>query len=322
MPGADQRRQDQQDNHSQRDLIMKTLPLDQIITTPAELSRVGPDKDTLMRYVDLTETGGQLPPVTVFQDGNTFWLADGRHRLEARKRVGYLDIEAEIKVGSERDAQLYAFSANLSHGLASNISDRKKVARLLLEDKVWKDFPNRKIGEICGLSHTTIGAIRKSLENPSKNSHSHVVSSKPVRSTEDSKLKAHDSPYDSYDPAEDEREETLHLINELSAENEKLRESIALGTLDLPEEEKLDIAAQLQGLRRNLELAQLTNKEISISRDTYMNERNELIRMVKNLRYVLERKDDEIEGLRKELAQAEKRVESLEADLEFERATH
>ncbi len=293
---------------------MKTLPLDQIITTPAELSRVKPNEDTLIRYVDLTEAGEQLPPVTVFQDGDTYWLADGRHRLEARRRVGYFDIEAEVKSGSERDAQLYAFSANLSHGLASNSSDRKKVARLLLEDEAWKDFPNRKIGEICGLSHTTIGAIRNSLENLSKNSNPPVASSRRVRPGEDPRLKELDSQYESYDPTEDEHKETLQAINELAAENEKLRESIALGNLDLPEDEKLDLAAQLQELRKKLELAEMTNKTISISRDTYMSRNGELTSQVTRLQRRLKRKDEEINNLRQELAQATKKIESLEAD--------
>jgi uncharacterized ParB-like nuclease family protein len=292
---------------------MTTLPLNQINTTPAELARVRPCQDTLTRYIKLMEAGEQLPPVTVFHDGKTYWLVDGRHRLEARKRVGYSDIPVEVKSGSERDAQLYAFSANLSHGLASNSSDRKKVARLLLEDKVWKDFPNRKISEICGLSHTTIGAIRNRSVNLSKNSNPcKVVSPKRLRPREDSKLKKLDSQCDSYDPAEDEHKEALQVINDLAAENEKLRESIALGNLDLPEEKKLDLAAQLQELRKNLEVSEATNKTISISRDTLMNRCSELINKVKKLQYVLNRKDEEIEGLKEDLARATKKVEITE----------
>jgi chromosome segregation ATPase len=168
---------------------------------------------------------------------------------------------------------------------------------------------------------TTIGAIRNSLENPSKNSNpSQVVSPKRLGPREDSKLKKLDSQCDSYDPAEDEHKEALQAINDLAAENEKLRESIALGNLDLPEEKKLDLAAQLQELRKNLEVSEATNKTISISRDTYMNRCSELISKVKKLQYVLNRKDKEIESLKEELARATKKVEITEGGSDFERA--
>ena len=78
---------------------MTTLHLNQIITTPAELARVRPCRDTLTRYVELMQAGEQLPPVTVFYDGQAYWLADGRHRLEARKRVGYTDISVDVQRG-------------------------------------------------------------------------------------------------------------------------------------------------------------------------------------------------------------------------------
>ena len=149
---------------------MKTLPIDQINPTPAELARIGPCSDTLARYTELIQEGVELPPVTVFHDGEVYWLADGRHRLEARKRLGYADIQMEVRPGTERDAQLHAFGANVCHGLVSTTCDRKRVAERLLQDDEWKEFPNRKLGELCGLSHTTIGKMRNSLESVSKNS--------------------------------------------------------------------------------------------------------------------------------------------------------
>lgn len=94
---------------------MKTLPIDRINPTPAELARVGQCSDTLARYIELTQEGIELPPVTVFHDGETYWLADGRHRLAARKSLGYADIQVEVQPGTERDAQINAFKANQSH---------------------------------------------------------------------------------------------------------------------------------------------------------------------------------------------------------------
>jgi len=301
---------------------VKTILLDHIDPTPAELARLRPCPDTLARYTEMLQEGVELPPVTVFQDAQCYWLADGRHRLEARRRLGYRDIQAEVKPGSRRDAQLHFFSANLIHGLASNRADRKQVARLLLKDEDWKLFPNRRIGEICGLSHTTVGALRNSLESLSKiSTRSHTVSSNQLDSEQDSPALQVNGGYDSYDPAEDDLKAALDTITTLSAENDQLRESIALGNLDLPEEEKIDLAAHLKDLRVKLEIAEMENKTLATSRDIHMTRLAEVLEKVKKLQYVLKRKDEEINSLKQDLSQERKRVESLETELAFEQAT-
>ena len=301
---------------------MKTILIDHIDPIPAELARLRPCQDTLARYTEMIQEGVELPPVTVFQDTQCYWLADGRHRLEARRRLGYRDIQAEVKPGTKRDAQLHAFSANLIHGLASNRADRKQVARLMLEDEDWKLFPNRRIGEICGLSHTTIGVLRNSLESLSKiSTTSHGVSSNQLDSKKVSFAPQLDEGHDSYDPAEDEIKAAFDTIAALSAENDQLRESIALGSLDIPEEEKIDLAANLKELRVKLELAEMTNNTLAISRDTHMNRLAEVLEKLKKLQYVVKKKDEMINSLKEDLAQERKRVESLEAELAFEQAT-
>ena len=306
---------------------MKTLPIDQINPTPAELARIGPCSDTLARYTELIQGGVELPPVTVCHDGEVYWLADGRHRLEARKRLGYADIQMEVRPGTERDAQLHAFGANVCHGLVSTTCDRKRVAERLLQDDEWKEFPNRKLGELCGLSHTTIGKMRNSLESVSKNSTpsqpvSLTPSKKGVSTSTHSKSETADEPFqESYDPTEDELKEMVQLVAQLTEDNERLREQIALGNLSIPEDERINIDDQLEDLHKRVNLAEMEVDSLKIGRDTQTNERSALLKQVKNLQYVLKKKDKEITGLRDELGKALDKVDSLEAELEFDRVT-
>ena len=58
-----------------------------------------------------------FPPVIVFREGDDYWLADGFHRVAARRQAGIRHIEAEIREGTKRDAVLYAAGANAHHGL-------------------------------------------------------------------------------------------------------------------------------------------------------------------------------------------------------------
>lgn len=308
---------------------MKTLPIDQVNPTPAELARVGQCRATHARYAELIQKGIELPPITVFHDGEVYWLADGRHRLAARKSLGYADIQVEVKPGTERDAQLNAFKANQSHGLPARQEDRKKIARILLADDEWKGWSDRKIADFSGLSHPTVGKMRAALvkiTTPSQPSQtvSVIAKMKTVSTSSGRDAKPESEPEgqaDSYDPSEDQLKDLVDLVAEVTADNERLKEQIALGVLDIPEEEKIDLASNLRELRVNLERAEMENKTLATSRNTYMNRAAEAIEKVKRLQYVLKRKDEEIGILKQDLYQERKRVESLEAELAFEQAT-
>ena len=62
--------------------------------------------------------------MVVFCDGTDYWLADGFHRLEAHRQVGFRDIEVDLKLGTKRGAILYAVGANASHGLRRTPADK------------------------------------------------------------------------------------------------------------------------------------------------------------------------------------------------------
>ena len=308
---------------------MKTLPIDQINPTPAELARIGPCSDTLARYTELIQEGVELPPVTVFHDGEVYWLADGRHRLEARKRLGYADIQMEVRPGTERDAQLHAFKANQSHGLPARQSDRKKIARILLDDEEWKNWSDRKIAEVSGLSHPTVGKMREALVKfTTPSAPSQTVSVTPrirtesASSTKDDGSNSEPESYmESYDPTEDELKGMVQLVAQLTADNERLREQIALGNLSIPEDERINIDDQLEDLHKRVNLAEMETNSLKIGCNIQMSERSALLKQVKNLQYVLKKKDQEITGLRDELDKAINKVSLLEVELEFEKVT-
>ena len=308
---------------------MKTLPIDQINPTPAELARIGPCSDTLARYTELIQEGIQLPPVKAFHDGATFWLADGRHRLAARKSLGYADIEVEVQPGTERDAQLHAFKANQSHGLPARQSDRKKIARILLDDEEWKNWSDRKIAEVSGLSHPTVGKMREALVKfTTPSAPSQTVSVTPRIKTESASSTKDDKPRSepkdqmkSYDPTEDEIQEMAGLIADLTSDNERLKEQLSLGSMDLPEDERIDITEQLKDLHSRLDIAERENYSLRSSRDMCMNEGVQLGEKMRKIQHVLKRKDEEIRCLANELTQANEKIASLETELVFERAT-
>jgi hypothetical protein len=67
-------------------------------------------------YKALIEDGREFPPVMVFFDGQSYWLADGFHRITAWGSLGWTEVPAEVRFGSLRDATSTGRSATDEYG--------------------------------------------------------------------------------------------------------------------------------------------------------------------------------------------------------------
>lgn len=105
-----------------------------------------------------------LPPVTVFQiEGKKGWhLVDGWHRVAAARRINRSEIDVIKETGTWEEAKETAFDANMRHGLALTLKERKKAAELKL--MLHTERSNSWIAEECGISYHTVEKIRLELE--------------------------------------------------------------------------------------------------------------------------------------------------------------
>lgn len=125
------------------------------------------DEDIVSEYANAMMEGDSFPDVVVFNDGAKYWLADGFHRYHASNKLGYLEINAEVKSGTKRDAVLYSVSANSKHGLRRTNADKRKAVLTLLNDEEWSEWSNAEIARKCSVSE---GLVRKMVdEMPSSN---------------------------------------------------------------------------------------------------------------------------------------------------------
>jgi hypothetical protein len=109
--------------------------------------------------------GAKFPPITVFSDGETYWLADGFHRLAAHEKNGAPEIEVDVREGSQRDAIRFSLRANETHGLRRTNADKRKAVLTALEDPEWTTLTVRKLAELCGVSHDFIARTRRELSS-------------------------------------------------------------------------------------------------------------------------------------------------------------
>jgi ParB-like chromosome segregation protein Spo0J len=107
----------------------------------------------------LADVADRLPPVIV--DERTMTVIDGVHRLEAYRSLGRSRIPALLFKGSDMEALVIAIQANVQHGKPLSRGERQEAARALL--RRCPDRSDRWVGEVCGVSHSTVAVLRRSM---------------------------------------------------------------------------------------------------------------------------------------------------------------
>ena len=107
----------------------------------------------------LLEVIDQLPPIIV--DKRTMSVIDGIHRLEAHRRASRTTIRAVLFAGDETEALALAIRANVGHGRPLTLGERQTAAATLL--RRCPDRSDRWIAQVCALSHSTVGNIRRAV---------------------------------------------------------------------------------------------------------------------------------------------------------------
>lgn len=145
---------------------IQTLELDRIRIDGGTQPRVAIDEQVVAEYAEAYASGVNLPPLTVFFDGATYWLADGFHRYWANRRIECNYVFAEVHPGTQRDAILFSVGANASHGLRrTNADKRKAVLTLLTDPKVSQDDEGQPrsdhaIAKLCCVSAPFVAKMR------------------------------------------------------------------------------------------------------------------------------------------------------------------
>jgi hypothetical protein len=142
------------------------LKLTQVRTDGGTQSRVAINEATVSEYATVLAEGAVFPPIVIFFDGEHYWLADGFHRVAAHKLAERIDIEADVRDGTQRDAVMFSLTANATHGLPRTQADKQKVITTLLRDAEWWQWSDREIAKRCGVDHKTVGRMRRVVGIP------------------------------------------------------------------------------------------------------------------------------------------------------------
>ena len=113
----------------------------------------------------------ELPPITVFQDGefDRYFIGDGWHRFLAHKLSNKKQIKADIRPGGKDAALRHSLGANAEHdALRRTNRDKRKAVKIALKshsaifgtDKI----KNVAVAELCKVAESFVRKVRKELE--------------------------------------------------------------------------------------------------------------------------------------------------------------
>ena len=140
----------------------RRVQLSQLDTTDIQV-RARLDQHVVDEYADLMMENMPFPPIVLYDDGKTLFVADGLHRVAAARKMMFKDIDAVVRKGTLQDATWFALGANREHGLRPNRADVRKAIAVALQ--LFPKRSNRDIATQIGCSHVTVADAREALES-------------------------------------------------------------------------------------------------------------------------------------------------------------
>jgi len=228
------------------------------------------DQPTVYTYLELMKEDDEFPLMETMFDGETYWLVDGFHRYHALKLLGIKEVEIKAKLGTLQEAQVEALRANSDHGKPLTNEDKRNKVMMALKIEGFDKKTNYEIAKICQLSQPFIAAVRnpeikqKQTENVAKHfqKNTNLITNEKA-SHSDIGIAPDDEEMKATELAMQADQETMYKMLEAD-----------------------DALAELHEENKKLNLL---NAQLQVRIHGLMNERNEAIKMVKDLQKQIDR---------------------------------
>lgn len=137
--------------------MSRPVSLDAIQFDAGTQIRAAINEVAVAEYAELMQADTKFPPVVLYHDGNTYYMADGFHRALAAKRIGCTEIPAVVHPGTRADALWFALGANKANG--QRLSEADKTHAVAIALRAWPDKMQREIAEQVGCSESLVSKV-------------------------------------------------------------------------------------------------------------------------------------------------------------------
>ena len=259
--------------------MIRVLPIEKIQLHEKLQNRDEISQEAVDSYAEAMENGDEFPPLSICFDGINYLLVDGFHRYHAYKKIGDTDVECDVENGTFRDAQIKAAGVNHDHGLQRNSATKWKAVKFMVDDFELSQWSNSEIAKHCHVSPTFVSTVRLALNKPAPDKIKYKDKDGVVREKKRApgRQKPEPEPVLKEEPEDDTQQEA---INEMLAENELLKERLALAAMEGTEEEKAAAKEMIGDLKERIRLLEIELIAVKKSRDQYQSENAQLKKQV------------------------------------------
>lgn len=114
-------------------LVLASLPLKRVVATPFQRDLSGTHADRLAEAIGAA--GLFLDPVIAVPAGDGFWSPNGRHRLEAARRLGMRSVTALLVPNEKLAYRILALNTEKAHNLRDRSLEVIRMARQLAKEQ-------------------------------------------------------------------------------------------------------------------------------------------------------------------------------------------
>jgi len=153
-------------------MIIKSLKPEEIRRDGDTQPRTRLNQATIEEYVEAIQNGDKLPPVEVYHDGETYWLADGFHRYCALTKLDPDGlIESRVHEGTLQDAQWHSYGANKTHGLRRTNEDKAQAVKRALVHPKSSGMSDAALADHVGVHRNTVLKVRREMSADASHLH-------------------------------------------------------------------------------------------------------------------------------------------------------
>jgi hypothetical protein len=140
---------------------LREVPIDELVIDRELQCRESINELTVEEYLQAMKRGDKFPPLLAVRAGKKLLLVEGRHRLEAARRLGLKKVKVLVISGTREDAIWLAAAANKDHGLRRTNADKERAVKTALAHPRAKGLSDREIAKHVGVSHQMVSDYRK-----------------------------------------------------------------------------------------------------------------------------------------------------------------
>lgn len=141
------------------------LPIVQLHSHPLAVELLPPQaQDEYEALAADIEEQGILHPLLVVKGDGGYAVVDGLHRLDAARALGLKEVPVVVlEPTSDKDLLKAVLSPNT---LRRHLKSEQKWALVGKVLKMHPDYSNRLVARLTGVSHPTVGKVRRAIESP------------------------------------------------------------------------------------------------------------------------------------------------------------